>query len=192
MATYHTPLAIGMVIIGTITLFIPDFYWFYFWVELAIYIPYLFFVMYVDLKSGKKTTKLKAISGYLVLLLFSINFGLPAVKLFHGNHLIQLGIILPWLTIFWLTNTYKNVMVQIVLPEGGRYRKYSIIYYGFIVLVVVLGGGGYYKSAEYFSRIFGEKAMMNYFSLLLLLASYWMLILAQSSTTGFKRFKKQR
>lgn len=160
------------------------------WTYIILFLPYLLFLIFLDITGKVKNNKLKAYGGYYGLLLFSISFGIPAVKLFYDNHFIQFFIILIWLIIFWMVKKNKDIAFQIVFPEGSQYRTYSIIYYGFIVLVIFAGGGGYYKSGEYFSRVFGENAAMSYFSIILLLISYWFIFFAQSATSSFKRFKK--
>lgn len=189
MANSTTVMALGPLVMGAITLPIPEFSLFYFWLSLLIYIPVLIYAVYLDLTGKSKSKKSKGYVGYYCLVLMSIYFGLPAVKVLSDHPIFQLGIILLWLGLSVFAFKYNQLTHAVFLGQIDKYRKYTFLLHGSMLLALVAGGGGYYKAAEYFSYIFGKNAMFEYFSILLLVGSYWLGIFAQSTVGIFTKFR---
>lgn len=190
MVKNTTILTIGTLVIGAITLPIPDFSIVYMWVALTLFVPVFLFAVYLDITGkSKKSSKLRGYVGYFCMVLSSIYFALPAVKLYHERPVIQLTIIGIWAGASILTFRYNRVMHAIVFAESDRYRKYTFLLHGTMGIALIAGAGGYYKAAEYFSYVFGQNATFAYFSLILLIGSLWLGIFAQSTVGVFTKFR---
>jgi len=190
MVKNTTILTIGPLVIGAITLPIPDFSMVYMWVALALFVPVFLFAVYLDITGkSKKSSKLRGYIGYFCMVLSSIYFALPAVKLYEDRPLIQLVITGIWIAASFITFRYHRVMHAIVFAESDRYRKFTFLLHGTMGLALIAGAGGYYKAAEYFSYAFGQNATFAYFSLILLIGSLWLGIFAQSTVGVFTKFK---
>lgn len=189
MVKNTTILTILPLVIGAITLPLPDFSMFYMWIALILYLPVFLFAVYLDITGKSKSKKLRGYSSYFSMVITSIFFALPAVKLYHERPVMQGIIIAVWAGASFLTFRYNRVMHDIVFAQNDRYRKYTFLLHGTMGFALVAGGGGYYKAAEYFSYAFGNNATLAYFSLILLIGSLWLGIFAQSTVGVFTKFK---
>lgn len=177
-------------IIGAISLAIPDFSMLYMWLVLGLFIPLLLFTVYLDLTgTSKKSASLRGFAGYFSFVLTSIYFALPAVRVFQEKPVIQLAVIGLWLAASIFTFWKNELMHPIVFGESDEHRKYTFIIHGTMFLALAAGGGGYYKAAEHFSLVFGENATSFYFSIILWIVSLWITIFAQSSVGVFTKFR---
>lgn len=190
MVKNTTVLTLLPLIIGAISLAIPDFSMLNMWFVLGLYIPLFLFAVYLDFTGkSKKSDRLRGYVGYLSFVLASIYFALPAVRVFQEKPVLQLTIIGLWLATSVFTFWKNELMYSIVFGKSDEHRKYSFILHGTMFLAIVAGGGGHYKAAEYFSFIFGENATFAYFSIILWIFSLWMTIFAQSSVGVFTKFR---
>lgn len=189
MVKNTTILAILPLVIGAITLPIPDFSMFYMWVVLILYVPVLLFAVYLDITGKSKSKKLRGYSSYFSMLVTSIYFALPAIKLYHERPVMQVLIIGIWAGVSYLTFRYNRVMHAVVFAESDRYRKFTFLLHGTMGFALIAGGGGYYKAAEYLSYAFGQNATFAYFSFILLIGSLWLGIFVQSTVGVFTKFR---
>jgi hypothetical protein len=187
MVSKASPLMIAPLGIWAISLPIPFFSISYFYMSLWIIIPYLLFIVFIDITGKNKSGKMMSYAGYISLLLMCIFFGAPAFKLSSGSLFFQILIVLIALIIIFIVQK-NNTFIAESLTGDNRNPTFVLAYFGLIVLIIFAGGGGYYLAAEHFAKRFGQVAMENYFSILLLLGGYWLLVFTQSTTSRFKNF----
>lgn len=189
MVRVASPLMIAPLGVWAISLPVPFFSLTYFFGSLAVIIPYVLFILFIDVTGKNKSKKMMSYAGYVTLFVTSIFFGGPAFKLVADSMVMQIIIVVIALVIIVLAQKNNKMIADSLTAQENRNMKFILLYYGFAAVVIIAGGGGYFMAAEVFADRFGINAMQNYFSTLLLLIGYWLLIATQSATSRFKTFK---
>lgn len=190
MVRTATPLIFLPLLVWGISLIVPYFSMIYFWSTLVIMVPFVLFMVSIDVTGKNRSRRMLSYAGYISLLLTSIFFGGPAFKLAEGSIFLQILMIFIALVILFFAQKYNEIIADSLTVKENRNIKFIITYYGFALLLLTAAGGGTYWAPMIFASKYGDEAMFAYYSTILLLVGYWLLILTQSATSRFKTFKK--